>query len=272
MQSNMTEVVDSQLNPLAIAFIPTNLELPQKGPIQQSIESENKAKATRKKKGKQNSNDKKSEYEMAEKITKKLDYQNEIWKDVIFFTSVTSMLNVFLKTTFLDETDCNSIGGSQLPVLLESLADDDRKLVQKSQANIAPKKVEEEDKCNCPPMFGWIVPPDFIGNPFNFKYECSKKYPHSPNCRIKQESVDKPNSLDTKISQWTLDECYSEMKEIIADVYETISMDSDPITKWDEKYIIKDFLEISDRESDEEEHNESKGVVAESEARVSTKF
>ena len=268
----MTAVaVNSQLNPLANAFVPTNSKLlVSKKAIQYSVTSENEAKTTGERKGKPNSNEPKSEYEIP--VMTETYCQKVLWKDIIFFGSITSVLNVFLKnSSIMDQTGLHALEGSQLPMLPECLADDDQKLVQKSEVDAtSPRTLEKKDECNCPAMFGWIMPPDFIGNPFNFKYECSKKYPHSPSCTIKQ-SVDTLD-LDTKINQWTLDQCVLEMKDILEDVYETISFDHDPITKWEEKYKIQDYLEVSDSDGSDEDGNELNGFDAEFTSRVSIKI
>lgn len=264
----MTTLVKSQLNPLADAFVPANcLNGLKNSRIVKVIKAKKTFKTSLQTSGKQDSNDrdyKRNFFSMYSfyKITSIITDSKIPSIDQTYMLESLSFPRLPQKS-FVEKNSC-IFQNSHLPKL-EYSNDYDQAVVYKPNKTSKNETPIEENECICPPMFGWVVPPDFLGNPFNFKYECSKKHPHSP-------------FSDTDINRWTLDQCYSGMWDILKDVVDSITVDSDFTREWDEENeVLKEkhemcATEIEDAESNEMERDETESSGLDPTSKVSKIF
>lgn len=91
------------------------------------------------------------------------------------------------------------------------------------------------DDCTCPAIFGYVIPPNFFGNPFNLNYSCKKNGIHtsyaSPDLKMREvpefvEDSSLHKTLDLK-GKTTLEQYSLELSMIIKDVCETIGTSID---------------------------------------------
>lgn len=109
----------------------------------------------------------------------------------------------------------------------------------KDKSSGVPPAVEEidegsEEECHCPPMFGWVLPPTFLGNPLKLKYNCSKNRIHTSwysgkavdaICLPVANAYEKDGlgAYSFKVSN-TLEQCSLELEMIIRDVCNSVSV------------------------------------------------
>lgn len=278
----MTSIaMKSRLNPFADAFVPsTRQENSCEGANVVSIVTmdENKMKTnSREVVVSKNLNDCKTLGKHEDiKIKLKIPYSNpSIWSEV-FCSSFASLFGVFIKKapSFI-VAESILLTNSKLQMLPACSVTSDNLPQSGNQTDkdaLKGLEMNKADECQCPPMFGWVIPHDFFGNPFKIKYNCQKKYAHISSFEPgKSTELDKISSLDTKVNDLTLDQCYMEFKDVLTDVYATVCADCDPISKWEEKYKIQDYLEVSDYEIENDECDENKcssGILPQSEVRI----